>query len=38
MVHVEAERSHTQAGWKATRVDVTDKWIPGAVQERKVRW
>ena len=36
MVHVIAERPHTLAGWRATRVEVTEMWNSDQVEERKV--
>ena len=34
-VHVHAIREHSQAGWRATRVEVTSKWQPEARSEKE---
>lgn len=36
MVHVIAERPHPLAGWRASRVEVTEMWNSDQVEERKV--
>ncbi len=35
-VHVHAQRAHPQAGWKATRVEVTSQWLSEGRSEREV--
>lgn len=35
-VHVIAERPHPLAGWRASRVEVTEIWNSDEVEERKV--
>ena len=36
MVHVVAERPHPSAGWRATRVEVTEMWQCDQEEERRV--
>ena len=36
MVHVVAKRPHPSAGWRATRVEVTEMWQCDQQEERRV--